>query len=103
MELINQYDRTLVLELRSIPSDSDRWVVSAGCNIGDMLSERADVCMTVCVPDTLRSGNFKPGDWIRGTVTCSQYLTPQGDLVQECQLVSAQTIRAGRLGSLCSL
>ena len=92
MELINQYDRTLVLELRSIPSDSDRWVVSAGRNIGDTLSERADVCMTVCVPDTLRSGNLKPGDWIRGTVACSQYLTPECALVQECRLVAVQTI-----------
>lgn len=34
MELINQYDLTLVLELRSTPADSDRWVISSGRNIG---------------------------------------------------------------------
>ncbi len=92
MELINHYAQTVVLEVVS-GVDKDEWIVSMGRDV-----DGTDLRMRVSIRGSLRDklAGVKPGDWIRGTLICAQYLTEDDALVQRCRLSSAARFEAQR-------
>lgn len=92
MKLINHYARTLVLKVAS-DVDKDEWMVSMGRDV-----DGTDLRIRVSIRGSLRDklADVKPGDWIRGTLICAQYLTEDNALVQRCRLSSAERFEAQR-------
>lgn len=92
MKMINHYQRHAVF--RVIAQYPERWMVSLGRG-SDGVDESLTISLSPRVRKQLR--DVQEIDWVRGTVTCAQYLTDQESLVARSRLSSVEdvTVRSG--------